>query len=176
MRDKDLEKIFKLINQMEKKRILKNYAIGGAVATIYYTEPFFTQDIDIFFIPSNVKKLIILTQFYDFLLKKGGKVYKEFILINKIPVQFIPASKDLEKEAIKNSLKVKFKNIEIKILKAEYLIAIFLDVFRPKDREKIIKLMEQAKIDIKLLYSILKRYNLYEKFDDFKKKYYGEQS
>ncbi|HOM27430.1 MAG TPA: hypothetical protein PKV21_08000, partial [bacterium] len=98
----------------------------------------------------------------------------EYILINKIPVQFIPASKDLEKEAIENSVKVKFKNIEIKILKAEYLIAIFLDVFRPKDREKIIKLIEQSKIDKKVLFDILKRYNLYEKFNEFIEKYYGK--
>jgi hypothetical protein len=59
------------------KGILKDYAIGGAVATIYYTEPFATKDIDIFFIPPEKDKLILLTPFYDFLLKKGYKIYKK---------------------------------------------------------------------------------------------------
>jgi len=46
-KDKQMEKIFKVINEMHQKGILKDYAIGGAVATIYYTEPFATKDIDI---------------------------------------------------------------------------------------------------------------------------------
>jgi len=78
----------------------------------------------------------------------------------------------LEKEAVENANKIKYRNVEIKILKPEYLIAIFLDVFRPKDREKIIKLLEQAKMNKRLLYNILKRYNLIEKFEKFKEKYY----
>ncbi len=34
----DLSKIFRVINEMFQRGILKDYAIGGAVATIYYTE------------------------------------------------------------------------------------------------------------------------------------------
>lgn len=37
--------------------------------------------------------------------------------------------------------------MEIKILKPEYLIAIFLKVLRPKDKEKLAKLLEQVKLD-----------------------------
>lgn len=51
------ERALKIINEMYKKGILKNYAIGGAVATIFYTEPFFTRDIDIFFIPPKNKDI-----------------------------------------------------------------------------------------------------------------------
>lgn len=99
MKNKDLDKIFKLLKEMEKKRILKEYAICGAVATIYYTEPFLTQDIDIFFIPESDKKIILMTPFYNFFLEKGYKSLKEYILVNEIPIQFIPASKEIEKEA-----------------------------------------------------------------------------
>jgi len=159
---------------MYQEGILEDYAIGGAVATIYYTEPFATKDVDIFFIPPEKEKIILLTPFYDFLLKMGYKTYKEYIMIGDTPVQFIPASTDLEKEAVKNAISVRYKDIEVKILRSEYLIAIFLKIFRPKDIEKLIKLLDQAKIDKSFLLDILKRYNMEKIYNRFIKKYYHE--
>ena len=49
--NKGIERMFKLIDKMCQEEILKDYAIGEAVATIYYTEPFSTRDVGIFFIP-----------------------------------------------------------------------------------------------------------------------------
>lgn len=168
----DLAKVFRVINEMSQKGILKDYARGGAVATIYYTEPFATKDIDIFFIPPEKNRLILLTPFYDFLLKKGYKTYKEYIVIGDTPVHFIPAIDELEREAVENAISVKYKKIKVKILRAEYLIAIFLKVYRPKDREKLIKLLDQTNIDKNYLSEILKRHGLDRKFEDFLKKHY----
>jgi len=168
-----MEKVFKVINKMYQERILKDYAIGGAVATIYYTEPFATKDIDIFFIPAEKEGIILLTPFYDFLRKKGYKTYKEYIVIGGTPIQFIPAATELEKEAVENAISIKYKNVGVKIMRPEYLIAIFLWVYRPKDREKLIKLLDQTKVDKTFLSDILKRYGLDKKMDDFMKKYYG---
>ncbi len=170
--EKNIEKVFKVINKMYQEGVLKNYAIGGAVATIYYTEPFATKDIDIFFIPPEKEGLISLTPFYDFLLKKGYNTYKEYIIIGETPVHFIPAATDLEKEAVENAISVKYKNIEVKILKPEYLIAIFLRVHRPKDKYKLVRLLDQTKIDKTFLKDILQRYRLDKKFNEFVKKYY----
>jgi len=173
MEDKAVERVFKVINKMYQEGTLKDYAVGGAVATIYYTEPFATKDIDIFFIPPEKDKIILLTPFYDFLLKKGYKTYKEYIMIGEVPIQFIPTATELEKEAVEKAISVKYKNIGVKILRPEYLVAIFLDVFRAKDRDKLIKLLDQAKIDKALLKNILARHNLDKKYDDFMEKYYG---
>lgn len=173
MEDKAVERVFKAINKMYQDGTLKYYAVGGAVATIYYTEPFATKDIDIFFIPPEEDKLIILTSFYDFLLKKGYKTYKEYIMIGDTPVQFIPTATALEKEAVEKAISVKYKNVDVKILRPEYLVAIFLAVFRPKDRDKLIRLLEQVKIDKALLHDVLSRHNLDKKFDDFMERFYG---
>jgi len=170
--EKDIERVLKVINKMYQEGILKDYAIGGAVATIYYTEPFATKDIDIFFTPPEKEGIILLTPFYDFLLKKGYNTYKEYIMIGKTPIQFIPASDALEKEAVKNAILVKYKNIEVKILKPEYLIAIFLKVCRPKDKYKLLKLLDQSKINKTFLTDILQRYGLNKKFNEFVKKFY----
>ena len=167
-----MEKVFRVINKMHQEGVLKEYAVGGAIATIYYTEPFATKDVDIFFIPPEKEGLILLTPFYDFLLKRGYKTYKEYIMIGDTLVQFIPTSDELEKEAVENAILVKYKNIQVKILRPEYLIAMFLKVYRAKDREKLIKLFEQAKIDKTLLLDILQRYKLEKKYNDFVRRYY----
>ncbi|MEW5692733.1 MAG: hypothetical protein AB1765_05505 [Candidatus Hydrogenedentota bacterium] len=172
MENKEIERVFKVVNKMYQEGVIKDYAISGAVATIYYTEPFATQDIDIFFISPKKEGIILLTPFYDFLLKKGYKTFKEYIMIGNTPIQFIPASTDLEKEAIENANTVKYKNIEVKILKPEYLIAIFLKVYRPKDRDKLIKLLDQTHINKTLLLNILKTFKLNKRYDEFIKKYY----
>jgi len=117
--------------------------------------------------------MILLTPFYDFLLKEGYKTYKEYIMIGDIPIQFIPVATELEREAVEKPISVKYKNMAVKILRPEYLMAIFLEVYRPKDRDKLIKLLDQAKIDKTLLRDVLARYNLDKKFDDFREKYYG---
>jgi len=173
MEDKAVKRVFKVINKMYQEGTLKDYAVGGAVATIYYTEPFATKDIDIFFIPPEKDKIILLTPFYDFLSKKGYKTYKEYIMIGDIPIQFIPTATGLEKEAVEKAISVKYKNTDIKILRPEYLVAIFLEVFRAQDRDKLIKLLDQAKINKTLLRDILARHNLDKKFDDFMERYYG---
>ncbi len=43
-----MENALKFIATMRKEGVLNEYAIGGAIATIYYTEPFATNDVDIF--------------------------------------------------------------------------------------------------------------------------------
>lgn len=163
-----MDKALKVISRLHKEGVLEEYAIGGAIATIYYTEPFATFDVDIFFIPPEEQGILVLTPFYDYLNKKGYKTHKEYILIGETPIQFIPAATALEKEAVQNAVVVSYKNVKVNILRPEYLIAIFLSVYRLKDREKIVKLIEQTKIDRKLLTEILLRHGLKEKFENFR--------
>ncbi len=169
-----MERAFKVISGMYKQGILTDYAICGAVALMYYTEPFATLDIDIFFIPSEKDKIIVLTPFYDYLIKKRGyKTFKEYVMIEETPLQFIPTSNELEKEAVKNAIKIKYKDIELKIVRIEYLVAIFLQVFRKKDIAKLVKIYDQVKLDKNLLRKVLKKYKLEGKLKNFKEKYYA---
>lgn len=162
-----MEKALKVISKMHKEGVLKEYAIGRAIATIYYTESFATNDVDIFFIPPEEQGLLVLTPFYEFCTQKGYKTYKEYILIGETPIQFLPAATELEKEAVQHAVPVRYKNIQVNILRPEYLIAIFLRVFRLKNKGKIVRLLEQTEIDKKLLSDILTRHSLKEKFKNF---------
>ena len=135
-----MEKAIKVINEMQSKGIVKKYALGGAVAAIFYVEPILTYDLDIFFVPSEENKdLLALTSVYDYLKGRGYKADKEHILIEGIPVQFLPIYDELIEEAVDNALQLEYKETIVNVLSQEYLIAIMVQTFRPKDKERIIK-------------------------------------
>lgn len=60
-----MEKTIKIINELIEDGVIKHYAIGGAIASIFYTEPIATYDLDIFFIFD-----ISLTPIYQWMEKK----------------------------------------------------------------------------------------------------------
>ena len=120
-----MEKTFKIINQLKEEGIIKDYAVAGAVASIFYIEPITTYDLDIMIVlKEESDSLISLSTIYDWFRKKGFQFDKEHILIEGIPVQFIPAYSNLVEEALNNSLEKKYENTLIKVINAEYLIAI----------------------------------------------------
>jgi hypothetical protein len=45
--------VLRAANELVSTGLIKDYALGGALAAIYYTEPFTTYDADIIFIASD---------------------------------------------------------------------------------------------------------------------------
>jgi len=153
---------------------LKDFSIGGGIAALYYIEPLLTYDLDIFFIPIK-DGIDVLAPIYQYLKEKGFKAKKEHVWIEGVPVQFIPVYNELVKEAVQHSGEVKYGRIKTRVLGLEYLIAVMLQTFRPKDRERLVKIFEEAKIELKLLKKILRKYGLYDKYVQFKELYFGEK-
>lgn len=166
-----MEKTLKLIKELKEKKVFRDFSIGGGIAALYYIEPLLTYDLDIFFIPIE-DSIDVLTPIYDYLEKQEFKAKKEHVLIEGVPVQFIPVYNDLVKEAVQYSVEVKYGRIKTRVLGLEYLIAIMLQTYRPKDRERLVKIFEEAKIDLRLLKNILDKYGLYKKYVQFKDIYF----
>ena len=162
------------INKLKENGLINDYAIGGAIAVLKWTEPFFTRDLDIFIIhEAKEKERVILTPIYEYLKERGAQWEKQWIIVNGIPVDFIVADK-LETEAIENAEEVEYEEVKTKILTPEYLIALFIRAGRDKDERKIEMLLKQTKIDMEKLEKILNENELIEKFVKFKEKYYGK--
>ncbi|HOK57319.1 MAG TPA: hypothetical protein PKV21_05145 [bacterium] len=156
-----MEKTIKVINELKKKGLINDYAIGGGIGALFYIEPFLTYDLDIFVVLKEEpdKVIIDLSNIYNYLQSKGYKWKGEHILIEGVPVQFIVAD-ELEEEGIKNAKKVRYKGIPTKVLSPEYLIAIFLRTGRKKDIEKVERFFEETKINKRKLRNILKKFNI----------------
>lgn len=166
-----MDKTLKIIKELESKKIIQDFSIGGGIAVLYYIEPLLTYDLDIFFIPAE-DRIDVLSPIYDYLKNRDCKIQGEHILIEGVPVQFIPVYNELLKEAVLNTNEVRYGKMKTKVLSLEYLVAIMLQTNRAKDRERLVKIFEEAKVDIRLLKGILKKFSLLEQYNKFKDKHF----
>lgn len=165
-----MEKTSKVLNQLVKEGLVERYAIGGAFASIFYMEPVLTYDVDVFvFLPKGQGKLVLLSPIYDYLKKKGYREKKEHIVIEGIPVQFIPAYNALVEEAVRGARERYYKGVKIKVLRAEHLAAVMLQTGRPKDKMRLALFLQQANMNRKVLAKILDHHGLKEKWTEFQR-------
>lgn len=168
-----MKKTLQIIDRMHKEGLFKKYAIGGGIASLFYIEPIATFDLDIFVIlPESEEVLLSLSPLYDWLSEKKYKLVKEHIIIEGIPVQFIPVYNELVIEAVLKAVRKKYEGISTFVLKPEYLMAIMLDTNRAKDRERIIKMLDEAEISAALLKTILNAHGLIKAYNNFRKKFH----
>ncbi len=164
-----MEKAIKIIDEMQSKGIVKKYAVGGAVAAIFYIEPILTYDLDIFFaLGEESFDLLALVPVYDYLRSKGYQPEKEHILIEGVPVQFLPIYNNLIEEAVDQATLLKYQETMVPVMRPEYLIAIMTQTFRPKDKERIIKFLNEGNFDLSFLEEILEKHGLKARFDMFR--------
>jgi len=165
-----------VINQMQHDSIIGMYAIGGAVGATFYIEPVSTMDIDIFvsFEESKNSPLISLSPIYTYLKKLGYEIRGEYIMIEGWPIQFLPPSDDLGEEALAQAISTTVDDISTRVMTAEHLLAIALQVGRAKDYLRIIQFIEADAFNTDKLTDILYRHGLSEKWGHFKKRYLTE--
>jgi hypothetical protein len=154
-----LADVLRAANELVSAGLIKDYALGGALAAIYYTEPITTYDADIIFVASDKTLSAGIAAIYSHLQSKGWGVEREHLLIGNFPVQFLTAS-GLTEEAVRAGRLVQFEGVPAKIFRPEYIIAIAASVGRYKDFARIEQMLDQVKIDKALLDAILGRYNL----------------
>ncbi|MBD3322033.1 MAG: hypothetical protein GF350_13125 [Chitinivibrionales bacterium] len=162
-----MEKTLQVINKLQETGLINKYAIGGAMAATFYVEPILTYDLDIFIILPESISLAPLSSIYEYLQNKGYTVEKECILIEGIPVQFLPAYNKLLNEALENADEVSYGTTATFALKIEYLSAICLQTERQKDKERVRLFKEEAKIDMALLQTILRKFGLERKWNEW---------
>ena len=168
-----MEKALQVIEEITRRGVIKAYAIGGGIAATYYIEPVLTYDLDIFFIPAK-EGLDVLAPIYEYARERGFSTQAESILIEGFPVQFIPAYNDLVREAVENASTLKYRDVEAKVVTAEYLAVIALQTGRAKDRERVIRLLEEADIDRTVFDRILESFGLAEKFKKLERQLHEE--
>lgn len=164
-----MKQAIQVINNLEKEGIVEGYAMGGATALLFYAEPALTFDIDIFVFLSDdkdTKRIVDLSPLYRSLEAKGFIAEKEHVIIGGIPVQFIPVYNSLVEEAVNQTSTKEYEGVKVKVLKIEHLLAIMIDTNRPKDRERIGKLLNEVTFDQEFLATVLKRHALSKKWED----------
>jgi hypothetical protein len=167
-----LKATLEVINQMQADGVIGKYAIGGAVGATFYLPPSATVDVDIFAtIPSQAEPLLNLSPIYEYLKARGCREEDEYIVVGDWPVQFLPPSDELDREAIAESVSVEIEGTRTWVMTAEHLVAIALRTGRPKDRSRVLQFFEQEAVDRTKLQRIIQQHGLISKWNQFKQRY-----
>ncbi|MFN2477013.1 MAG: hypothetical protein ABR526_11830 [Chthoniobacterales bacterium] len=161
-----MKRTLEVLNELQNDTVFSRYAIGGAMGAIFYTEPFLTFDLDVFIVlPANANALVSLAPIYEALRARGYTAEEdECVIIEGVPVQFLPAYNALVEEALEQAKEMEYESVPARVLRSEHLVAICLQTGRGKDRERVRILREQAQLDMEALATILRRHQLEEKW------------
>jgi hypothetical protein len=156
-----MKRTLQVLNELEREGVLDRYAIGGAMGATFYVEPLLTFDLDVFVIlPKSTADLLSLTPLYEALRARSYTEEGECVLIEDVPVQFLPAYNALLEEALKEARDTSYEEVPTRVVRAEHLIAICLQTGRDKDRERVRIFREQAELDLSYLAGVLRRHGL----------------
>jgi hypothetical protein len=168
----NIELALQVIADLKAEQVIPEYAIGGAIAATFYIQAVNTRDVDIFahIPPEQASSLMPFKRAHEVLAAKGFDQWdKEGVMIHGWPVQLLPVSSPLEKEALAAAATVPFGSIQTRVFTPEYVMALALDLGRPKDKQRVISFLETPNsYSPEKLQPILKAHNLTEKFQSLK--------
>src|SRR5271163_2494359 len=123
---------------MQADGVIGKYAIGGAVGATFYLEPAATLDVDVFVTPPTVggSSPDSLSSIQRYFQDQGRTAQHEHIIIGGWPVQFLPPSNDLEREAVTKAGSATVQEVSTWVMRAEHLVAIALHTGRAKDHAR----------------------------------------
>jgi hypothetical protein len=82
-----VRRTLEILNELEREGVFSRYAIGGAMAATFYTEPVLTFDLDVFVLLSaSTGKQVSLATIYEALRARGYGEEKEAVVIEGVPV------------------------------------------------------------------------------------------
>jgi hypothetical protein len=154
-----LADIFRAANGLVQAGLIEDWALGGALAAIYYVEPFTTYDADIFFIPKDQGLTAGIPAIYEFLQSQGWQVEGEHLICHGFPVQFLAAG-GLTEEGVREAECIDYQGVPARVFRAEHIVAIAASVGRAKDKARIELLLTQADLDKSYLEKLLARHKL----------------
>lgn len=156
-----MKRTLQVLNKLERGGVIDRYAIGGAMGATFYVEPLLTFDLDVFVVmPQSAADLLSLAPLYEALRARGYIEEGECVLIEGVPVQFLPAYNALLDEALGEARETSYEDAPTRVVRAEHLIAICLQTGRDKDRERVRIFREQAEVDMSYLAGVLQRHGL----------------
>lgn len=153
---------------MVKDGVIADYVIGGATALLYFSEPTFTEDIDVFvYLKHGTSGAIMdMNPLYEYLTTRRGYRHSgDYILVEGFPVQFIVPYDALSVEAFSKAAVVSLAGSRVKIFDIEYLIAIMVQLGKRKYRERLRILVEDKPFDEAKLSDIVTRFGLVEEWN-----------
>ena len=107
---------------------------------------------------------MVLSPIYEFLRSRGCVEAGEHILVEGVPVQFLPVYNPLTEEALREAREIIYRETPARVFRAEHLMAIMLQTNRAKDKARLTQMLDQAEVDKQYFLEVLERHGLATKW------------
>jgi hypothetical protein len=156
-----LAAVFRVLNDMKADGVVEDYAIGGAMAVLFYAEPTRTYDLDVFVVlPQSASAIVLLTPVYSWFEGRGFEPREEHVLVHGVPVQLLPAYNELVEEAVSRARTLDYDGVPVRVTAPEHLIALAFQTGGRKRRERAFQLLETGDVDRAELEDLLARHGI----------------
>ena len=110
---------------MKAEGIIADYAVGDAIAAMFYIAPFSTEDLDVFFsVTTTETGLDLLGPIHRYIERAGYRAEGAAIHVEGWPVQFLPLYNPLVDEAVQQADERTVSGVPVRVMQAEHLVAI----------------------------------------------------
>lgn len=153
----------RVLNTMRAEGVIEDYAVAGAMALVFWTEPVPTFDLDVLVrLPPSEGGLVSLDGIYRWAESRGYAARDEHILVEDMPTQFVPSPDALARDAITSAAEIDYQGVAVRVVRPEYLIALYLQpqARTAKPRERAAMLAELPGLDRGVVDEILRRHGL----------------
>jgi hypothetical protein len=163
-----LADVFRVLAQMREQGVVRDYAIGGATAVLFYAEPTRTYDVDVFaLLPEGAQaELLSLSPVYRWAEQQGFTVDGEHVLVHGVPVQILPAYNALVVDAIRTARLHEYQDVAVRVVDPEHLIALALQAGGARRRERAWLLLQAGVADRSRLQEIFDAHGINAEIPD----------
>ena len=163
-----LADVFRELNELTASGLVRDYAVGGATAVLFYAEPARTYDIDVFVVmaPTAPVSLVSLEPFYEWARTRDFPVDAEHILVHGVPVQFLPAHNALAEAAVATARTLDYDGVPVRVVDPEHLVALAFQAGGHKRRERAWQMLEVGVVDRQRLRTLLSAHGIMMEIDD----------
>ncbi len=156
-----LASTFQCLNDLSAGSVIREYAVAGATAAMFYMEAVRTYNLDVFvMLPPQTGSILSMEPLYSELKRSGYSFDAEHVIINGVPVQFIPSYCTLSDEAMKHTMLLDYDGVSVPVLKPEYLVALWIDAGGAKRIQRARDLASSESVHGVMLDEILDRFGL----------------
>lgn len=162
-----LADVFRELNGLKERGTVRDYALGGATAALFYAEPSRTYDVDVFvLLPGEVDSpVLLLTELYAWAASRGFRTEAEHIFLYDVPVQFLPVHNALAEAAVATARTLDYDGIPVRVVGPEHLTALAFQAGGAKRRERAWQLLESGSVDRALLKTLLDQHAIHVQID-----------
>jgi hypothetical protein len=169
----NLEQVLMILNSLVTRNFIRDYAISGSYAALYYGQPILTFDLDVCCLFPGIQTIVDMSSIYQYLSTLGHKPAGEYVPIEGIPVQFIAAAPgSLSEEAVKSARSITFQTTPTRIVQLEHLMAMMIELARPRDIAKLAVILEEGRFNNGILANLLRVHHLDKKWQAIQKRIY----